>query len=68
MARTKILEAIPGGLYAYRKLKGDYEKIVAQIPATFAELKRGHEVDQSRPAVEFYRRHAEFIIFLPVHG
>lgn len=57
---------IPGGLYAYQKLKGQYEDIIAQIPGTFAELKKNHQADQSRPAVEFYRRHEEFIIYLPI--
>ena len=57
---------IPGGLYAYRRLKGDYDEIVTQIPATFADLRQNHPVDRSRPAVEFYRRHTEFLIYLPV--
>ncbi len=57
---------IPGGRYAYRRLKGDYETIIAAIAPTFDALAREHRVDPSRPSVEFYRRHEEFLLYLPV--
>ncbi|MHC4223319.1 MAG: hypothetical protein ACYSX0_09710 [Planctomycetota bacterium] len=53
---------VPGGLYAKRRLEGGPEKIEATFDAIAAE----HAQDVSRPCVEFYRRHDEVILFLPI--
>lgn len=53
---------IPGGLYARQKLKGGPENIAA----TFDAMARKFPHDTSRPCVEFYRRHDEVILLLPV--
>ncbi len=53
---------IPGGLYARRRLVGT----TANIAATFDSMAAEHSQDRARPCVEFYRRHDEVILFLPV--
>ena len=57
---------IAGGLYASKRLRGDYEELIALIAPTFKEMGARHNVDSSRPAIEFYRRHDEFVLYLPV--
>ena len=57
---------LPGGRYAYVKLKGKYEELIARIPDEFKKLSDRCPADKSRPAIEFYRRHEEFILYLPV--
>jgi DNA gyrase inhibitor GyrI len=53
---------IPGGLYARQRLEGGPENIAV----TFAAMAREFTQDPSRPCIEFYRRHDEVILFLPV--
>jgi hypothetical protein len=53
---------IPGGLYAKRRLDGGPENIAS----TFDAMAREFQPDTSRPCIEFYRRHDEVILFLPV--
>jgi len=55
---------IPGGPYAKRRLAGGCENIGPAFDAMAAE----HSQDRSRPVIEFYRRHDEVILFLPVLG
>ena len=57
---------LPGGRYAYTKLKGKYEDLIKQIPGEFKKLSDRCPVDKTRPAIEFYRRHEEFILYVPV--
>lgn len=57
---------IEGGKYAYEKIEGPYEEIVVQIPSVFQRLKQSNIVDETRPSIEFYKRHTEFILMLPV--
>ena len=57
---------IDGGLYASKRLRGDYEDLIALIAPTFEEMGARHGVDSSRSAIEFYRRHNEFVLYLPV--
>ena len=59
---------IGGGLYASKRLRGDYEELISLIAPTFDEMGARHDVDPSRPAIEFYRRHNEFVLYLPVTG
>jgi hypothetical protein len=58
---------IPGGLYARRKLY-DWEKIIAEgkLPAYEREFVQLHDVDRSRPELEYYRSMAEMQFLLPV--
>ena len=57
---------IPGGLYAYRKIIGEHDELVKQVPGVFQELAGRWAVDSTRPSVEFYRRLDEFRLYLPV--
>ena len=57
---------IEGGLYATERLFGDYEALVSLIAPTFESMGVRHSVDSSRPSIEFYRRHDEFVLYLPV--
>jgi hypothetical protein len=58
---------LPGGLYARRKLY-DWEKIIAEgkLPEYAREFVRAHEVDRSRPELEYYRSMSEMHLLLPV--
>jgi DNA gyrase inhibitor GyrI len=53
---------IPGGVYAKQRLEGG-PKNIAPI---FDAMAREFPQDTSRPCIEFYRRHDEVILFLPV--
>ena len=55
---------IEGGLYAYERLHGDYEALIARIAPTFEALAARHDADPS--SVEYYRRHDEFVLYLPI--
>ena len=57
---------IEGGLYASARLRGDYNALVALIAPTFEAMRARNSVDSSRPSVELYRRHDEFVLYLPV--
>ncbi len=57
---------IGGGLYASKRLRGDYDDLIGLIAPTFEEMGARYNVDPSRPAIEFYRRHNEFVLYLPV--
>ena len=58
--------AIEGGLYASERLRGDYEALIALIAPTFEAMAARHRVDSSRPAIECYRRHDDFVLYLPI--
>ena len=57
---------IEGGLYASERLRGDYEALIALIAPTFEAMAARHRVDSSRPAIECYRRHDDFVLYLPI--
>lgn len=57
---------IPGGLYAYDKLKGRYRDIIKQVKPAFDKLAENNEIDPNRPFIEFYRRFDEFVLYAPV--
>ena len=61
-----MMGTIEGGLYASERLLGDYEALVSLIAPTFEAMGVRHSVDSSRPSIEFYRRHDEFVLYLPV--
>lgn len=57
---------IEGGLYASEQLRGDYAALIPQIAPAFDAMAQQHRVDPSRPSIEFYRRHDEFVLYLPI--
>lgn len=56
---------IPGGKYAESKLM-DWSERIQDIGSTFDALAAAHEVDETRPSIEFYRSHRELILLLPI--
>ena len=61
-------DTIDGGLYAYERLRGDHESLIALIAPTFEALSKRYNTDPARPSVEFYRRSDEFVLYLPITG
>jgi DNA gyrase inhibitor GyrI len=57
---------IQGGSYAYTTLTGDYNMIVREIGPTFDALAAQYTRDTTRPCVEFYKRHTEVLVMLPI--
>ena len=57
---------IPGGTYLRMRIRGEPPELYSQIGPGFAELLNAGQVDDSRPSVEFYRRHDEIDLLLPV--
>jgi hypothetical protein len=57
---------LPGGRYIRARLRGEPPGIYEQIKPTFDELMRQATVDESRPSLEYYRRHDEIDLLLPV--
>jgi hypothetical protein len=57
---------IPGGGYARTRLRGEAPAVYEQIAPTVDELEASVEVDRTRPVIEFYRRHDEIDIFVPI--
>ena len=58
--------SIAGGLYATERLRGSYESLVPLIAPTFDAMAARHAADPCRPSVEYYRRHNEFVLYLPI--
>jgi len=58
---------IPGGWYARRKLR-DWEAKIHELPRLFEEMARTHDVDASRPSLEFYRSSTELHLIVPVRS
>lgn len=61
--RTATLD---GGLYARERLRGDHDALVALVGPTFEAMSARHTPDPSRPSIEFYRRHNEFVLYRPI--
>lgn len=59
--------AIPGGLYARRKLLG-WQKLIESgtLGNQFQEMIRLYDFDPGRPEIEFYRSMTELHLLLPV--
>ena len=60
---------IPGGIYARRKIL-DWEKKIrdGQLPQLYQELVKAHDIDQTRPSIEFYRSQTELQLFVPIRS
>jgi DNA gyrase inhibitor GyrI len=59
---------IPGGTYARVRLRGEPAEMSAKIGPTFERVAESVEVDPDRPWLEYYRRHDEVQLFVPVSG
>jgi hypothetical protein len=58
--------ALPGGRYLRARLRGEPPGLYERIAPTFDELVRHTAPDETRPSLEFYRRHDEVELLLPV--
>lgn len=56
---------IPGGKYARAKIK-NWEENTSLIGPTFSEMAKKYRLDETRPAIEFYRSQEELILFSPI--
>ncbi len=59
-----VLE-VPGGPCARLKLE-DWQSHITELGQIFAQMASKHEVDRTRPALEFYRSFTELHLLLPV--
>jgi len=57
---------LPGGRYLCAQLRGDPPAIYEEIKPTFDELTEQAKSDETRPSLEWYRRHDEIDLLLPV--
>ena len=57
---------LPGGKYLRARLYGDPPGVYEQIHPTFAALVEAASPDSTRPSIEFYRRHDEIDLLLPI--
>ena len=57
---------IPGGVFAYKKITGEHDDLVQQVPGVFGELTTKYQADPTRPSIEFYKRFNEFRLYLPI--
>jgi hypothetical protein len=57
---------LPGGRYLRERIRGEPPALYARIAPTFQELVKHATPDETRPSIEFYRRHDEVDLLLPV--
>ncbi len=57
---------IPGGSYARTRLRGELPELYDRIAPEFEALEAARERDPSRPGLEYYRRHDEVHLLVPV--
>ena len=57
---------LPGGRYLGARLRGEPPQVYERIAPTFEALVQTTRPDESRPSIEFYRRHEEIDLLLPV--
>jgi hypothetical protein len=59
-------DVIPGGRYARMRVRGEPPAVYDLIGPAVDELEAAVDVDRTRPVIEFYRRHDEIDILVPV--
>jgi len=57
---------LPGGRYLRARLRGEPPAVYERIGPVFTALIERETPDESRPSIEFYRRHDEIELLLPV--
>jgi hypothetical protein len=57
---------LAGGSYASARLTGEYAEIVRSIAPTFERLREEHTQDPRRLSIEYYKRHTEVVLYLPI--
>jgi hypothetical protein len=61
-------DRLPGGRYLRARLQGEPPRLYDLIPSSFDKLLKSARHDDSRPCIEFYRRHDEVDLLLPIRG
>ena len=59
---------LPAGRYLRERIRGEPPALYERIAPTFDELLKHATSDETRPSIEFYRRHDEIDLLLPVAG
>ena len=57
---------LPGGRFLRTRLRGDPPALYERIGPAFDEMLKQATPDETRPSIEFYRRHDEIDLLLPV--
>ena len=57
---------LPGGRYLRERIRGEPPALYGRIGPTFEEMLKDATPDETRPSIEFYRRHDEIDLLLPV--
>jgi DNA gyrase inhibitor GyrI len=57
---------LPGGRYARTRLAGDPPGVYRRIAPAMRELAQRPDRDTTRPEIEYYRRHDEIDLLMPV--
>ena len=57
---------LAGGRYARLRLRGEPPAVYRLIAPSFTKLAARPDHDASRPSIEFYRRHDEIDLLLPI--
>ena len=57
---------LAGGTYASARLTGEFAEIVRSIAPTFERLREEHTQDPARLSIEYYKRHTEVVLYLPI--
>lgn len=57
---------LPGGRYLRERIRGEPPALYERIAPTFDELVKQATPDETRPSIEFYRRHDEIDLLLPI--
>jgi hypothetical protein len=58
--------ALPGGRYLRARLRGEPPAVYERIGPTFDEMSKTRDPDETRPAIEYYRRRDEIDLLLPI--
>jgi hypothetical protein len=57
---------LPGGRYLRARLSGEPPALYDRIGPTFDKMVQAAKPDESRPGLEYYRRHTEIDLLLPI--
>jgi DNA gyrase inhibitor GyrI len=58
--------SLPGGSYLRARLRGEPPALYDRIKPSFQAMTASATPDETRPSIEFYRRHDEIDLLLPV--
>lgn len=59
---------VPGGEYLSATVRGAQPGAYALLTPTFEQLRRLGDRDDTRPSIEYYRRHDRIDLLMPVRG